>query len=132
MSSIDRKRKARDTLDADPDDPDTVPASRKHAATAKWRKYLELAEVIQMKGNFWNRCGFSRNTINYLYPEEALMLMERGQIYVEGMDGSPMHLSQFYEMVVSAVSLPVYLSYLKLKVIPHVLSIYVILTFAPP
>lgn len=69
-----------------------------------------------MKGNFWHRYGFSKNGCNYLHPEEALMLVERGQVYIEDDGGSPVPSSVFYEMMISEISLPVYLAFLKLRV----------------
>jgi hypothetical protein len=103
-----------------------IPVNLKHAATVKWRDSLILAEVIHMKGNFWNKCGFSRNSLNYLYPEEALMLVERGQIFIEGIDGEPVLFQIFYEMVISHISLPVHLAYLKLKVYHSVFVLFLL------
>ena len=44
------------------------------------------------------------------------MLVERGQIYFEGDDVAPVPSSDIYKMMISEISLPVYLAYLKLRV----------------
>lgn len=118
-SAENRKRKLPDSdVVAEFDDtyPYSVYVNLKQAATGKWHEHLRLVEVVQMKGNFWSRCGFSQQSVNYLYPEEALMLVERGQLQMQGSDGQPMPSSVFYEIVIAEISLPVYLTYIKLRV----------------
>jgi hypothetical protein len=100
----------------DSEGPFSVHVNLKHAACAVWWEELQLVEVTKMRGNFWNRHGFTRNAKNYLYPEEALMLVERGHISIEGSGGKVMPSSVFYEKVISIISLPVYLAFLKLRV----------------
>lgn len=65
-----------------PSAPYDVRPSTKTAATLKWEASLKLAEVVHMSGKFWSKFGFSINRRDFLYPEEALYLAERGTVLV--------------------------------------------------
>ena len=94
----------------------SVNINMKQAAVGVWRKVLQLVEVTKMKGKFWNRHGFTRGGLNYLYPEEALLLIESGKLCIEGPTGMPVPSSLIYESMLSILDLPVYLTFLKLRV----------------
>ena len=112
----------------------------KNAAIGRWQEALGLVEITAMKGNFWNKVGFSINQRSFLYPEEALLLIERGQLYLpndnffspsdisagvhtvnasyinSSPDNSKLNISGIYNKIISIISLSVYLVYAKLKV----------------
>jgi len=68
-----------------------------------------------MRGNFWRICGFVINRKQFLYPEEALYLVEKSQllIFVDGKIISP---NEFYEKVILIIPLYCYLVYARLRV----------------
>ncbi len=84
-------------------------------AIGNWDETLHITEVVTMKGNFWKTFGFSSKSKCFLYPEESLLLLERGQIEIRINDAIIKH-PEFYSKVVELVGLPCYLTYLKLKV----------------
>jgi hypothetical protein len=93
--------------------------SRKSLAI--WRKEEGLVEIMQMKGNFWKKMGFSMNSKNYLYPEEALLVSEKNQILIsftaeDFAQNKFMNQQELFQAMLTTISLPVYLTYSKLKV----------------
>jgi hypothetical protein len=74
--------------------------------------------LTRMKGSFWRTCGYCCDTLNYLHPEEALLLLERAYLLVmdkDQEDGQRIPLKTFYSMVVDCVDIHSYLTYVKLK-----------------
>lgn len=55
----------------------------KNAAISLWNRYTKVAEVVQMRGNFWRVFGYSVDRKSFLFPEEALLLYERSSMTVE-------------------------------------------------
>ena len=110
-----RKLVTRDDREYFTDRPYTVRVNSKHAATGRWNDALGLVEIISMRGNFWTKVGFTINQKNFLYPEEALYLVERAQLFIDN-KGGVLPSSLFYEIVVKKIKLAVYLTYVKLKV----------------
>jgi hypothetical protein len=93
------------------------------AAGTHWDEGLGLAEVRDMRGNFWRTHGFSMNRKNMLHPEETLYLYETGklQLYVEG---EKVVFHEFYELIINLISLPCYLTYTKLKNLDYIVMRY--------
>jgi hypothetical protein len=110
-----RKLVTRDDREYFADRPYTVRVNSKHAATGRWHEALGLVEIISMRGNFWTKMGFTVNQKNFLYPEEALYLVERAQLFIDN-KGGVLPSSLFYELVAKKIELAVYLTYVKLKV----------------
>jgi hypothetical protein len=116
-----------------PSTPYDVRVSAKAAAKLRWDASLKLAEVLQMSGKFWSKFGFSINKRDFLFPEEALYLAEKGSVYAvpssdlsntdatasSGVNKPPTEaipLRELYATVMQCVPLPLYLAYVKLKV----------------
>ena len=72
-------------------------------------------QVVKMRGNFWKSFGFNKQGNNYLLPEEALYLFERGIIIIE-CSGERLLISELYEITLKYISINCYLAYSKLKV----------------
>jgi hypothetical protein len=87
----------------------------KNTAAASWQNAIGVAQMVKMKGNFWKSMGFSINGKEFLYPEEALLLLEKNQIIIS-LDGHIIEKSMFYNIVLNFIPLPCYLTYAKLKV----------------
>lgn len=118
-----------------PSIPYDVRPNVKSAAKIRWDASLKLAEVVEMSGKFWSKFGFSINRRDFLFPEEALYLAEQGSVIVVPSPSSstnPDHtaantaskapieaipLRQFYATVMQSIPPPVYLAYVKLKVL---------------
>ncbi len=94
---------------------------RRNVSIAKWQPSLKVFQLVRLKGKFWTKCGFSINGTNFLYPEEALWLIEINQLGISS-DGtaelaSMVTKEQIFHLSIPAISIPVYLTYLKLKVL---------------
>jgi hypothetical protein len=102
---------------------DTVPyevnLNERSCAVARWQSVGKVVEVLQLRGNFWKTMGFCMNQRNYLYPEEALLLVERSQLLVKKLDVR-LPFKDFYEEVMEVLPLQFYLTYLKLKSLDYV------------
>lgn len=85
-----------------------------------------LFEITKMKGNFWKQMGYSQNGKNYLYPEECLDLIEKRQLLLAVGD-SILSVKEAYELIISAIGLPCYLTYVKLKVIHSSIKVTLII-----
>ena len=88
----------------------------KTASEALWHPVERLIEVMKMKGNFWKTMGFSMRKRDYLFPEEALILMERGQMIVNRPDDASFlhpHHRRFKVYLISIVLLTSLLSFLS-------------------
>lgn len=92
---------------------------RKNMACGHWVPDLHLVKVVQLKGNFWKNHGFSFESSDYLYPEEAMFLHERQQIYVQ-MGETVLDKRSLYELVLSSMPHACYLTYLKLKTLEYI------------
>lgn len=71
--------------------------------------------VTKLRGNFWRTTGHSQFARDYMYLEEALYLVERDMLVIKYEDKT-VDYSWFYNAVVQALSLTVYLTYVRLKV----------------
>lgn len=49
---------------------------RNALSQAEWDENTQRAIITIKKGNCWSYIGYTENSITYLYPEEALHLME--------------------------------------------------------
>jgi hypothetical protein len=94
---------------------------RRSMSVAKWQSTLQVFQLVRMKGKFWTKCGFSINGTNFLYPEEALWLLEIKKLVIsEGgvMEvGSMLTKERIFQLAIPAIGIPVYLTFLKLKVL---------------
>lgn len=105
----------------------------KNISKGKWISEKCCVEMIRIKGNFWRVMGYTFQSRNYLYPEEALYLFEKNLLVIikeqededkEEVEGEKEKERDeiiypkdvIYEMIVNIISLPCYLSYSKLKV----------------
>jgi hypothetical protein len=88
---------------------------RKSMTHGRWVSGDQVVEVVRLTGNFWKNHGFSRGSINYLYPEEALYLFEKNRVYVE-YDGRFLDQQALYDLTLQAIPHECYLTYLRLKV----------------
>eukprot|EP01041_Mallomonas_annulata_P009947 gene9947-20682_t len=84
------------------------------ASLGIWSSNDEMVVITKMRGKFWRTIGFTSNGRDLLYPEEALLLVERGQLVIME-EGSPVYSSIFYHKAIAAIGLPCYLTYTKLK-----------------
>jgi hypothetical protein len=94
----------------------------KNRSIAKWHSALGLAQLLKTKGKYWNKCGISVNGVNFLYPEEALWLLDVEQVYFVNdiSDREFLNKQEVYQLIFSAISIPVYLTYLKLKSLDYI------------
>jgi hypothetical protein len=92
--------------------------TKSSTTVAFWQRQLGLAQVTKLRGNCWRKHGFCINITNFFYPEEALLLYERGFLVVtKTPNGSDcMTKQELYEAVLEVISLSCYLTYARLKV----------------
>lgn len=88
--------------------------SLKNAAIGSWEG--DVLRMTKIKGSFWRIMGHDRNGISYLYPEEALYLLERKQLIVSNEENDSTAAPDFYQTVMNTLPLACYLTYAKLKV----------------
>jgi hypothetical protein len=100
----------------------------KNISKGKWISEKSCVEIVVMKGNFWRVMGFTSQSKNYLYPEEALYLYEKNMLIIvkereeiegegEGQEDEVIYQKDMiYEMIIKVISLQCYLCYSKLKV----------------
>lgn len=93
----------------------------KGANRAVWLPDLGVAEINKAAGNYWRTTGYAINARCFLYPEEALFLLEEKKIVVEE-NGVTLSLQSFYERVLGIIPLPCYLTYLKLKSLDYIIQ----------
>jgi hypothetical protein len=105
------------------DRPYEVPLNLKQVAVTRWHSDVGSVEIIKMRGNFWKSFGYCIGAKNFLYPEEALLLLERGLIVVEDESNIRIALGMIYEEITSRTGLPCYLTYVKLRVCMFLLLI---------
>jgi len=102
--------------------------NEKTAAKSVWLPKNKVALIYDIRGKFWRIMGFTCAKQSLLQPEEALYLLERGQLIVEkhildADESEKLHphyrrysLNNFYEMIVNqVVPFQCYLVYLKLR-----------------
>ena len=108
--------------------------NEKNSTDSTWLSDQRLVKVNQLKGNYWRYMGFTHNGNDFLFPEEALILLERGQLiinkqHIEGEnDGVFIHphhrrfqLLDFYNIVMTTcVPYQCYLTYVKLKGLQYI------------
>ena len=105
--------------------------NEKNSTDTTWLPEQRLVKVNKMKGNFWRYMGFTYNGNDFLFPEEALILLERGQLILNKPQGRgetfvhPHHrrfqLTDFYDIVIkTCVPYQCYLTYIKLKGLQYI------------
>lgn len=107
--------------------------NEKTVSRSIWLPESKLALITDIRGKFWRIMGFTCNGESLLQPEEALFLLERGQLIVEKhiLDADeneklhPHHrryiLSDFYDLVIKeTIPFHCYLAYLKLRSLNYV------------
>jgi hypothetical protein len=107
--------------------------NEKTVSRSIWLEENKLALITDIHGKFWRMMGFTCNGKSLLQPEEALFLLERGQLIVEKhmLDADeneklhPHHrryiLSDFYDLIVKeTIPFDCYLVYLKLRSLNYV------------
>ena len=103
------------------------------AAIATFDFEKNRAEITKMQGKFWKTFGYSLLGRNFLHPEESLYLLEKGNVSIENNQSSDSKgvvsstsdnpeatrviFPDFYEKIISVISLPYFLVYSKLKVL---------------
>jgi tRNA-splicing endonuclease subunit sen54 N-term len=103
------------------------------AAESIWVPDCKMVEISKMRGNFWRLMGFSLDHRDFLFPEEALLLLERGQLIITKPDDCtngvihPHHkrytLREFYALVIThTVPFQCYLAYTKLKGLQYIVA----------
>ena len=106
----------------EPDDNDIFEPllkDRNRIAVGKWVPEEGLVELIQMRGNFWKIHGFAMRKKDYLFPEEALLLLEKSLLMIE-YNGVRLSLKEFYEIALTLVPLECYMAYSKLKSLEYI------------
>jgi tRNA splicing endonuclease len=88
----------------------------KNTSVGIWCEDKMLIELKTFRGNFWRVMGFSQLGRNYLYPEEALYLMEKKHLQVLERNDISFRRDHFYNMITGIISLEAYLVYAKLRV----------------
>ena len=103
-------------------------SSRKsrNMADGVWLQDEELVEVHTLRGNFWRIMGFSDNKRMFLHPEEALILVERGQLRVRPSVDTTKHIASsiFYQEVLHTVPQAVILAFNKLRNLDYIVHRY--------
>ena len=108
--------------------------NEKNSAETTWLPEQRLVVVNKMRGSYWRYMGFTHNGNDFMFPEEALILLERGQLIInkspvenENKDAfiHPHHrrfqLMDFYDIVMTTcVPLQCYLTYVKLKGLQYI------------
>lgn len=99
---------------------------RSNVSVAKWQPTLKVFQLVRLRGKFWTKCGFSINGTNFLYPEEAIWLVEINQLVVletGSVDsGTICDKKKIFSLGIPAISIPVYLTYLKLKSLEYIVQ----------
>lgn len=88
----------------------------KNISKGKWLNNKKCIEIISIKGNFWRIMGYTEHGINYLYPEEALYLLEKNLLGIFDEENKLYKKDVIYELIIQEITLECYLTYSKLKV----------------
>lgn len=95
---------------------------RKGGSRGRWQPQLGAVELTQQAGNFWRTAGFSVNARCFLFPEEALFLVEERKLSVTDAQDAPLSLRQLYALVLGAIPLQCYLAYVKLRSLDYIVQ----------
>ncbi|XP_062566451.1 tRNA-splicing endonuclease subunit Sen54-like [Saccostrea cucullata] len=87
--------------------------------TGEWNPQLQLVELHKEMGKFWSCMGFSDKSRKWLYPEEALFLMETNTLEV-CYKGLPVSIQQAYTEFLKNFRFEEYLVYAHLRRIGYV------------
>ncbi|XP_061169079.1 tRNA-splicing endonuclease subunit Sen54-like [Saccostrea echinata] len=87
--------------------------------TGEWNPQLQLVELHKEMGKFWSCMGFSDKSRKWLYPEEALFLMETNTLEV-WYKGLPVSIQQAYTEFLKNFKFEEYLVYAHLRRIGYV------------
>uniref|UniRef100_UPI00359011A4 tRNA-splicing endonuclease subunit Sen54-like isoform X2 n=1 Tax=Myxine glutinosa TaxID=7769 RepID=UPI00359011A4 len=100
---------------------------RGNLVQAEWNSKLGKVELKSNPGKFWHTMGHTENGVNYLFPEEALYLLECASLEII-VRGLPLSIQDGYEMLIGtgSLSLEDYHVYAHLKRLS-----YVVLRFDP-
>jgi tRNA-splicing endonuclease subunit sen54 N-term len=90
-------------------------ATKTKGSRGSYHSEIGVVEVVKLAGNYWRTTGYSVNARCFLYPEEALHLLEERKISIE-CKGVTLTLEQFYGTTMTLLPLQCYLTYTKLKV----------------
>lgn len=99
-----------------------IKVNRKTSACARWNDEMTHLIITVMKGNFFRWMGFSASKKEMLYPEEALNLVEKAQLYIHTGDDvlAKVKSSIFYEKVMTQVPQECYLAYSRLHSLGYI------------
>lgn len=99
--------------------------TKSSTTVAFWQRQLGLAQVTKLRGNCWRKHGFCINITNFFYPEEALLLYERGFVVITKTPNGTDYMTkqELYEAVLEVISLSCYLTYARLKVSRYCVTI---------
>jgi hypothetical protein len=105
---------------------DSSSKKSRNMADGVWLQEEELVEVLALRGNFWRIMGFTDDKRMFLHPEEALILVERGQLRVRPSVDSSRHISSssFYAEVLHSVPQAVILAFNKLRNLDYIVHRY--------
>uniref|UniRef100_UPI00358FA29F tRNA-splicing endonuclease subunit Sen54-like n=1 Tax=Myxine glutinosa TaxID=7769 RepID=UPI00358FA29F len=92
---------------------------------AEWNSELGKVELKSNPGKFWHTMGHMENGVNYLFPEEALYLLECASLEII-VRGLPLSIQDGYEMLIGTGSFVSFQVYAHLKRLS-----YVVLRFDP-
>eukprot|EP00981_Chlorochromonas_danica_P009915 scaffold2913_cov181-Ochromonas_danica.AAC.9 len=92
----------------------------KSTAEGSWQPVLGLVQMRKLRGNFWKKCGFTVNAVDFLYPEEALSLYERKVLAVFHQDGRLMDKRELFDVSLNFIPLSCYLVYAKLRALDYI------------
>jgi hypothetical protein len=120
-NSSSKKKRPRDNFSAEEPVYD-IKVNRNSAGAVKWDADGNYLVVTLHKGNFFRWAGTTINSVELLYPEEALYCVEKAQLYVhrDGDKLAKVKSSVFYEAVMEKVPQECYLAYSKLRALEYV------------
>lgn len=95
---------------------------KKSLAEGVWLADRNAVEVLTLRGNYWRVMGWSEDRMMFLNPEEALLLVERGQLRVKSSADAEKHIptALFYSEILKTVPLAANLVFAKLKSMDYV------------
>ena len=99
-----------------------IKVNRNTAGAVKWDAEGNYLVVTLHKGNFFRWAGTTINSVELMYPEEALYCVEKAQLYVhrDGDKLAKVKSSVFYETVMGKIPQECYLAYSKLRALEYV------------
>lgn len=89
----------------------------KHIAVAEWDSHKRLARVVSTRGNSMQSMGIFVEGVQYLYPEEAAFLVDKGtlNLLIENLPASFQRTWAVSMSAINAVSLEEYLTFTHLR-----------------